>query len=100
MQPIFYGTVAPLLAYFAVKKLIFDPIEAKRLSEEKKKESKKVQARVAEAKKDAEAAVDLMQERHARIKETESANKGLIIIKAIYGQLLDGKIIFSNCDES
>ena len=29
-QPLFYGTVTPLLAWFAVKKFILDPWEAKK----------------------------------------------------------------------
>lgn len=27
MQPIFYGTLTPLVAWFSLKKLIFDPLE-------------------------------------------------------------------------
>ena len=38
-QPLFYGTVTPLLAWFAVKKFILDPWEAKKKQKAKEAET-------------------------------------------------------------
>ena len=35
MQPIFYGTVTPLLIWFSVKKLVVDPYERRKKETEK-----------------------------------------------------------------
>ena len=37
MQPIFYGTVTPLLTWFTIKKLLVDPYERRKKEKEKKK---------------------------------------------------------------
>ena len=64
MQPIFYGTVCPLLLYYAGKKLILDPMEEKKRAAEKEKELEAVRREVAMAKVEAEASLDLMRERY------------------------------------
>jgi DnaJ family protein C protein 11 len=38
-QPIFYGTMTPLIVWYSLKKLVFDPLEAKKRSEERQKQS-------------------------------------------------------------
>ena len=38
-QPIFYGTVTPLIVWYSLKKFIFDPLEAKKKAEERQKQS-------------------------------------------------------------
>lgn len=37
MQPIFYGSVVPLLAWYTAKKLVLDPLELRRKEAERKK---------------------------------------------------------------
>jgi hypothetical protein len=39
MQPIFYGTITPLIVWYTLKKLVFDPLEAKKKAEERQKQS-------------------------------------------------------------
>ena len=38
LQPLFYGTVTPLLLYFAFKKLVLDPYEERRRRAERRKQ--------------------------------------------------------------
>ena len=38
LQPIFYGTVTPLLLYFTAKKLIIDPYNARKKRREREEE--------------------------------------------------------------
>merc|ERR1719481_213317 len=38
LQPVFYGTVAPMIAWLTVKKLILDPLEVRRKEEAKQKQ--------------------------------------------------------------
>jgi DnaJ family protein C protein 11 len=90
MQPLFYGTVAPLLIYFTVKKLILDPLEARKKKADKAKKYESVRARVAEARKEAMASIDLMKERFNRIRQDEMTKGGLVVVAAIYGKLING----------
>ena len=39
LQPVFYGTVAPLLAWLTVKKLLLEPLELKRKEEARESEA-------------------------------------------------------------
>jgi len=89
MQPIFYGTVAPLLAWFTFKKLVMDPYEANKRAAEKEKLRDANLARVALARTEAQASVDLMKERFSRIRTEEINRSGLVIILALYGKILD-----------
>lgn len=43
-------------------------------------------------KKEAQAAVELMNATYTRIVEEEEAKKGLIIAKALYGKIMSGTI--------
>jgi len=89
MQPIFYGTVAPLLAWFTFKKLILDPYDAsKRLAEKEKLRDANL-VRVALARKEAQASVDLMKERFNRIRQEELHKGGLVILLALYGSIVE-----------
>ena len=95
MQPIFYGTVAPLLAWFTFKKLVLDPYEANKRAAEKEKLRDANLARVALARTEAQASVDLMKERFSRIRTEEINRSGLVIILALYGKILDGTLTHS-----
>ena len=90
MQPIFYGTVAPLLAWFTFKKLILDPYDASKHLAEKEKLRDANLVRVALARKEAQASVDLMKERFNRIRQEELHKGGLVILLALYGSIVEG----------
>ena len=45
VQPILYGTVTPLIIWYAYKKLILDPWEAKKLAKEKEIQREKEKSR-------------------------------------------------------
>lgn len=89
MQPIFYGTVTPLLTWFTIQKLIIDPYKRKRKETEKQKLKETNLLRVAESRKDAIASIDLMLERYSRIRTEEVSRNGLIILAAVYGKIVD-----------
>lgn len=90
-SPIFYATAVPLIAYIVVKKGIVEPFlkdqKAKRVEREKQNNFNKL----LEKRKEAQAAQDLMIATYTRIREEEENKKGLVIIKAIYGKVSQGK---------
>ena len=45
------------------------------------------QFRIAETRREAEASIDLMRERFARIRSDEEAKGGLVIVAAVYGKM-------------
>uniref|UniRef100_U5EWB7 Putative molecular chaperone dnaj superfamily n=1 Tax=Corethrella appendiculata TaxID=1370023 RepID=U5EWB7_9DIPT len=83
---IFYSTVTPLIAYFVIKKIIIEPMNAeqKQRNIDKVKEQNKV--RLAEKRKEAESAISLMSALYKRILGEEQKKNGLIIIRAFYGK--------------
>jgi len=87
LQPVFYGTVVPLLAWFTVKKLILNPLEESRKQEAKRKEKEATKEKIAAAKKEAESSLVLMEERYKRIKAEEESKDGLIIERCLFGML-------------
>jgi len=89
MQPVFYGTVAPLLTWFTIQKLIVDPYTHRKKQAEKQKLKESNLLRVAESRKEAMASIDLMLERFTRIRFEEESRNGLVIVAAIYGKIVD-----------
>ena len=87
LQPVFYGTVVPMVAWFTFKKLILDPLEESRKQEEKRKQKEALREKVLAARKEAEASLSLMEERYNRIKSEEETKDGLLIEKCLYGLL-------------
>jgi len=87
MQPIFYGTVAPLLAWLTVKKLVLDPLEVKRKEEAREKQRQSMKEKVAAARQEAESSLSLMDERFRRGITEEEAKNGLVIKICLYGLL-------------
>ena len=79
LQPVFYGTVAPLLAWLTVKKLLLEPLELKRKEEAKEKLRQSMREKVADARQEAEASLSLMEERFRRGRSEEKAKNGLVI---------------------
>ncbi|XP_048737350.1 dnaJ homolog subfamily C member 11-like isoform X2 [Ostrea edulis] len=96
---VFYGTFLPAFAYFAVKKLIIDPFIRQRESEELKRKLEEQSEELLQKKKDAEIAIELMQQTVEKSLEYETRRNGLIILKALYGRLVtqDGELIDSEC---
>ncbi|CAB0005493.1 unnamed protein product [Nesidiocoris tenuis] len=86
-SPIFYATIAPLLTYAIVKKLVIDPIVNEEKATKRQRQKETYRNRMAEKKKEARAAVDLMSNTFARIRAEEEARRGLVIVSAEYGKL-------------
>ena len=63
LQPVFYGTLVPLLAWVTVKKLILNPLEERKKAEKRRKQKESLRERVMAARKEAEASMNLMEER-------------------------------------
>lgn len=100
LQPsaIFYGTVIPMLVYFAVRKLIVNPYIKEQEDQDIEKKKRDHADTLLKQKQEAEAAVDLMMESVQRTIETEESRHGLIITKAVYGRLLsDGELSDDEC---
>ncbi|XP_066901792.1 dnaJ homolog subfamily C member 11 isoform X1 [Halyomorpha halys] len=86
-SPVFYGTVVPLVVYAVVKRFIVDPIVNEQAQAEKKRQKDTYRSRMAEKRKEAVAAVNLMSVAFARIRSEEESRRGLVIISALYGKL-------------
>merc|ERR1712223_2028551 len=88
-QPIFYGSVTPVIAWYVLKKLILDPWEAKENKKAEKQHKMEENARFTAAKKDASHSVELMRERYQTICTNETAKNGLVVIVALYGSIFN-----------
>lgn len=86
-SPVFYATVVPIVVYGVVKRLVIDPIVKDQQEREKEKRRESNKTRMAEKKREAHAAVNLMRNTYERIRNEEDGKKGLVIIKALYGRL-------------
>jgi len=88
-QPLFYGTVTPVIAWYVLKKLILEPWEAKENKKVENQQKVEENARLAAARKDAAQSVELMRERYLTICSNETSKNGLVIIVALYGKLFN-----------
>ncbi|XP_047502037.1 dnaJ homolog subfamily C member 11-like isoform X1 [Penaeus chinensis] len=86
--PIMYGTMVPLVSWLAVQKLVIQPYLRQRKQTELQKQRENNKSRLLEKRREAKAAVDLMRETVKRIVDQEEARKGLVILQALYGQLV------------
>uniref|UniRef100_A0A023GL89 J domain-containing protein n=1 Tax=Amblyomma triste TaxID=251400 RepID=A0A023GL89_AMBTT len=84
---IFYGTVTPLVAWYILQTFVIVPYTERQKQREAKRAREANAAKLAERRKEAEAAVALMHETYLRIKSSEEARGGLVIVKALYGNL-------------
>lgn len=91
LQPIFYGTIVPLLTWLTVKKLLVEPYKIRRKEKERERKYDLNKEKVAEARREAMASANLMAERFKRILKEEEDKGGLVIEKALYGLLADEK---------
>lgn len=86
---LFYATTLPLVLYGCVRSLAVVPLLRKEWVREIR-ERKHARAReILEKKRNAEAAIELMQETMERVIRTEQAKHGLLIVEAWYGKLFD-----------
>lgn len=82
---VFYASVTPVIAWFLVKKVIMDPMEADRKSIEVERTKRQHEQRLVAKKNEAMAAIHLMRNTYNRIVNEERDRQGLIIQRAIYG---------------
>lgn len=87
-SPIFYATVAPIIAYTIIKKLIVEPYRRECEEADKAKQREANKTRVIEKRREALAAVELMKATYDRIRLEEENRKGLVIVKATYAKLI------------
>lgn len=83
---IFYGTIAPIVLFSCANKFLITPfLERERTRElEKKRSANRVHLR--EKQRQAQSVVNLWRLTYARILESETQSKGLIILIALYGK--------------
>ncbi|XP_037284493.2 dnaJ homolog subfamily C member 11 [Rhipicephalus microplus] len=82
---IFYGTVTPLVAWYILQTFVIVPYTQRQKQREAMRAREANAAKLAERKKEAEAAVALMRETYLRIKSSEVERGGLVIVEALYG---------------
>ncbi|KAM9039804.1 dnaJ homolog subfamily C member 11 [Sarcophilus harrisii] len=88
---VFYATLGPLVAYFAMHRLIIKPYLRAQKEKELEKQRESTATDVLQKKQEAESAVRLMQESVRRIIESEESRMGLIILNAWYGKFVNDK---------
>lgn len=86
--PIFYATVVPVVVYVIVKKGFVEPFLKEQHAKHVEKQKQTNKTKLLQKKKEAQAAVELMNATYTRIVEEEESKKGLIIIKALYGKIV------------
>ncbi|KAL7648908.1 UNVERIFIED_CONTAM: hypothetical protein RMT77_000842 [Armadillidium vulgare] len=86
--PVIYGTVIPIVGWLALQKLIIQPYLKQQKQKELQKQREANRSRLYEKRQEAKAAIELMKETVKRIVDQEEANKGLVILQAIYGRLV------------
>ena len=87
-EAIFYGTVLPVAAYWAIKALIVKPFLKQREIEEIQEQQDAAAAVMAIRKQEAESSVRLMKDAYERSICVERQRLGLIIEEAWYGKLV------------
>lgn len=86
---IFYATTTPILVWFLVKKVVIDPMNAEEKTRQLQKTREVNKKRMAERKREAEASVELMSAAYERSRDEEQKRHGLVIERALFGQLDD-----------
>jgi len=83
---VFYGTVAPVLAFFTVKALLIAPMLKEQRDQKIKETREKNSKLIAEKRKEAESIIQVMLPQYQRIVDTEHQRHGMIIVEAWYGR--------------
>ena len=87
VQAVFYATCLPILGFVCIKMLSLTPLINKQEQEELDEKRAEREKEMAEKRREAEAAVELMKATVERNVSYEQARHGLIIIEAWYGCL-------------
>ncbi|XP_061584619.1 dnaJ homolog subfamily C member 11-like [Cololabis saira] len=85
---VFYATVAPLLLYVAIHRMVIIPFTKAQKEEELELQRISSATDIAKKKLEAESAVLLMQESVRRVIEAEESKMGLLILNAWYGKFV------------
>lgn len=85
--PIFYATIVPLVVYVVVQKGFVEPFLKEQRARKVEKQRQDNRQKMAEKRKEAQAAVDLMQAAYERIMIDETSKNGLVVVRAIYGKI-------------
>lgn len=85
---VFYGTIFPVVTYFAIKALIITPMLRQQKEKDLEESREKHAQIIAEKKREAESAVQLMLTSYEQIVETEQGKHGLVILEAWYGKFI------------
>eukprot|EP00096_Caligus_rogercresseyi_P005907 TRINITY_DN21970_c0_g1_i1.p1 TRINITY_DN21970_c0_g1~~TRINITY_DN21970_c0_g1_i1.p1 ORF type:complete len:605 (-),score=145.05 TRINITY_DN21970_c0_g1_i1:145-1959(-) len=91
IQPILYGTLLPLVTWYSVKKLILDPMEERKKRKAEEREFQLKKDRLEEDRNEALAVIELMRNRYERIRFEEESKNGLIIQRALYGNIFENE---------
>ncbi|CAH1775530.1 unnamed protein product [Owenia fusiformis] len=83
---LFYGSVIPVLTYFAVKQLLVKPFLKEQKDKELKEQKQENRERLQKKKEEAREAILLMKNKIESIKQAEKL-LGLIILAAKYGKI-------------
>ena len=86
---ILYATIVPLGIFACIKVLALTPYLRHRREKELRSRKEAMTKEMAEKKKEAEQAIDLMSASVQRVMNNEQARHGLIIREAYYGRLFD-----------
>ncbi|CAH0556461.1 unnamed protein product [Brassicogethes aeneus] len=87
--PVFYASIVPIVVYIVVKKGFVEPFLKEEKSKKVEKQKQNNFNKLIEKRKEAMAAQELMTASFNRIRNEEENKKGLVIVKAIYGKLID-----------
>ncbi|XP_065163838.1 dnaJ homolog subfamily C member 11 [Atheta coriaria] len=100
--PIFYATIVPLVVYVVVQKGFVEPFLKEQRARKVEKQRQDNRQKMAEKRKEAQAAVDLMQAAYERIMIDETSKNGLVVVRAIYGKICaeEGDVIQDLTEEA
>ena len=87
-EAIFYGTVLPIAAYWAIKVFLINPFMKRRVTEELLERQEEAVAVVNARKREAELAVRLMKDAYERSVNVERERHGLVVVEAWFGKLV------------
>lgn len=87
-EAVVYGTAIPAVVYAALHFFLFKPLAARQAEQRKLEARRRNRALIAERRREAHAAVQLMQETVARRVQEEEVRGGLVIDEALYGELV------------
>lgn len=90
---LFYATALPLVIYGCVRSVAILPMIRKEWESDIRVKKSEKAKEVVEKRRNAEAAVELMQETVERVVSTEQAKHGLLIVEAWYGKLFDHQAV-------